>query len=115
VCTRELCTFRDSLARLNELKAQVVGISVTTHSLIRDSLKRISNFRLLSDCNREVTRLYDVELKDFAGLKGYSVAKPSVFISDKNGVLRYRWVSEDPGKEPNYEEVKNLLKNPDQN
>ena len=28
VCTREMCTFRDSLAKLNTLKAQVVGVSV---------------------------------------------------------------------------------------
>ena len=30
VCTKELCTFRDSLARLNAAKAQVYGISVDT-------------------------------------------------------------------------------------
>ena len=28
VCTKEMCTFRDSLAKLNAMKAQVVGISV---------------------------------------------------------------------------------------
>ena len=28
VYTKEMCTFRDSMARLNELKTQVVGISV---------------------------------------------------------------------------------------
>ena len=28
VCTKEMCTFRDSMARLNNLRAQVVGISV---------------------------------------------------------------------------------------
>jgi peroxiredoxin len=30
VCTKELCTFRDSLAQLNQSKAQVYGISVDT-------------------------------------------------------------------------------------
>jgi len=30
VCTKELCTFRDSLARLNAANAQVYGISVDT-------------------------------------------------------------------------------------
>jgi glutaredoxin-dependent peroxiredoxin len=28
VCTKEMCAFRDSMARLIDLKAQVVGISV---------------------------------------------------------------------------------------
>ena len=28
VCTKELCTFRDSMAKFNDLKAQVLAISV---------------------------------------------------------------------------------------
>jgi peroxiredoxin len=64
---------------------------------------------LLSDYNRDAIRLYGIELRDFAGLKGYSVAKRSVFVIDKNGVVRYRWISEDPGVEPNYAEVERIL------
>jgi peroxiredoxin len=95
---------------LNELKAQVVGISVNDPFSNKGfAEKNLLTFPLLSDYNREVIRLYGIELKDFAGLKGYSVAKRSVFILDKNGVVRYRWVSEDPGIEPNYEEVKKVL------
>ncbi len=48
-------------------------------------------------------------MKDFAGLKGYSVAKRSVFVLDKNGVVRYKWVSEDPRIEPNYKEIEKAL------
>jgi peroxiredoxin len=66
-------------------------------------------FPLLSDYNREVIRLYGIELKDFAGLKGYSVAKRSVFVLDKDGIVRYKWVSEDPGIEPNYKEIEDAL------
>jgi len=28
VCTKEMCAFRDSMARLTDLKAQVIGVSV---------------------------------------------------------------------------------------
>jgi peroxiredoxin len=28
-----------------------------------------------------------------------------VFILDREGVLRYRWVSENPGVEPDYTEI----------
>jgi peroxiredoxin len=28
-CTKEMCAFRDSMARLIDLKAQVIGVSVT--------------------------------------------------------------------------------------
>jgi len=110
VCTKEMCAFRDSMTRLNELKAQVVGISVNDPFSNKGfAEKNMLTFPLLSDYNRDVIRLYGIELKDFAGLKGYNVAKRSVFILDRKGIVRYRWVSEDPGIEPNYEEVKKVL------
>ena len=110
VCTKEMCTFRDTMARLSELKAQVVGVSVNDPWSNKGFAERnLLAFPLLSDINREVIRLYDIELTDFAGLRGYSVAKRSVFILDKEGVVRYRWVSEDPGIEPNYKEIQETL------
>lgn len=110
VCTKEMCAFRDSLARLNELKAQVVGVSVNDPFSNKGFAERnLLDFPLLSDYSRDVIRLYDIELKDFAGLKGYSAAKRSVFVLDKNGIVRYRWVSEDPGIEPDYKEIEKTL------
>ena len=110
VCTKEMCVFRDSMARLNEVKAQVVGISVNDPYSNRGFAEQnMLNFPLLSDYNREVVKLYDIELKDFAGLKGYTAAKRSIFILDKNGIVRYKWVSEDPGVEPDYEEIEKAL------
>ena len=110
VCTKEMCAFRDSLAKFNKLKAHIVGISVNDpFSNKAFAEKNLLNFPLLSDYNREVIRLYDAELKDFAGLKGYSAAKRSVFILDRAGVIRYKWVSEDPGIEPNYQEIEAIL------
>jgi len=67
------------------------------------------NFPLLSDYNREVIKLYSIVLENFAGLNGYNVAKRSVFVLDKDGVVRYRWVSEDPGVEPNYKDIEEVL------
>src|SRR3990170_4367700 len=110
VCTKEMCTLKDSITRLNELKSQVVGISVNDPFSNKGfAEKNLLTFPLLSDYNREVIRLYGIELKNFAGLKGYSVAKRSVFILDKNGIIRYQWISDDPGIEPNYKEVENAL------
>ena len=63
------------------------------------------NFPLLCDYNREVVKMYGVFHEDFAGLKGYTAAKRSVFILDREGVIRYRWVSENPGVEPDYAEI----------
>ena len=50
-------------------------------------------------------RRYGVYHEDFAGLKGYTAAKRAVFIVDREGVIRYKWVSDDPLKEPNYDEI----------
>jgi len=62
-------------------------------------------FVVLSDYTRETIRRYDVFHEDFAGLKGYTVAKRSVFILDEKGRLQYKWISEDPSKEPDYTEI----------
>jgi peroxiredoxin len=48
-------------------------------------------------------------MPDFAGLKGYTTAKRSIFILDKNGVIRYVWITENPAIEPNYNEIENML------
>jgi peroxiredoxin len=110
VCTKEMCTFRDSMARLTNLKAQVVGIAVSDpFSNKAFAEKNMLPFPILSDYKREVIRTYGIELPDFAGLNGYSTAKRSVFILDKNGTVRYVWVTEDPRIEPNYSEIEAFL------
>lgn len=98
------------MAALNSLDAQVVGISVNDPWSNRAfaEANRLQ-FPLLSDYTRETVRKYDAYHEDFGGLKGYTAAKRSVFIIDGSGRLRYKWISEDPGKEPNYEEIKKTL------
>ena len=82
-CTKEMCEFRDSMARLTDLKAQVVGISINDpFSNKAFAEKNRLPFPVLSDYNREVVKRYGLELTDFAGLKGYTVAKRSIFILD---------------------------------
>jgi len=92
------------------IQGQVVGISVNdpfTNKAFAETNKL--QFPILSDYTRETVKKYDVFHNDFAGLKGYTAAKRSVFILDENGIVRYKWVSEDPGKEPNYEEIRQAL------
>jgi peroxiredoxin len=108
VCTKEMCTFRDSL---QNLPGNVVAVSVNdpfTNKAFAEanSLK----FPILSDYTRDTIKKLNIFHTDFAGLKGYTAAKRSVFILDQNGAVRYRWVSEDPTKEPNYDEIKSNLK-----
>ncbi len=109
-CTKEVCEFRDSMARLVDLNAQVIGVSVNDpFSNKAFAEKNRLPFPVLSDYNREVIKTYGVELFDFAGLKGYTVAKRSIFILDEEGFVRYIWISEDPSVEPNYQDIQKAL------
>jgi len=104
VCTNELCNFRDRMALLNKTQGKVVGISVDLpFSLKEFKEKNRLNFDLLSDFNKEVIKKYNVVLEDLKGLKG--LAKRAVFIIDKEGKVAWKWVSDDPLVEPDYDEV----------
>ena len=104
VCTKELCTFRDSLAELNKAKATVLGISVDTFFTLKAWKDAQGlNFPLLSDFNKDVIRSYGVFNEDMIGLKG--IAKRAVFVIDRNGVVRHREVLDDARNEPDYGKV----------
>jgi peroxiredoxin len=110
-CTKEMCTLRDSMQAFQSLGAQVVAVSVNdpfSNKGFSDVNKL--QFPILSDYTRETVKKYNVVQVDFAGLRGYNTAKRSVFILDANGVVRYKWVSDDPSKEPNYDEIQRKLK-----
>lgn len=109
-CTKEMCEFRDSMARLIDLNAQVIGISVNDPFSNKGfAEKNRLPFPILSDYKREVIKTYGLEMTNFAGLKGYTVAKRSIFILDPQGVVQYAWVSENPAVEPNYQEIQEAL------
>lgn len=103
-CTTELCTFRDSMARLNAANARVFGISVDTFFAL-NAFRAAQGFAfpLLSDFNKEVIRAYGCYNPDMIGLHG--IAKRSVFVIDAQGVVRHAEVLEDARNEPNYDAV----------
>lgn len=106
VCTREMCAIRDGMAKFNDLKAQVIGISVDmpfSQKAFAD--QHGLNFPLFSDFNREAVRAFGVEDPGFAGGLLPGVAMRSVFVLDANGVVRYKWVAPTQGTEPDYAEV----------
>ena len=104
VCTKELCTFRDAMARLNSAKAQVYGISVDTFFTLKAFQDAQGyNFPLLSDFNKQAIRDFGVFNEDMIGLKG--IAKRAVFVIDKDGVVRHKEVLDDARNEPDYDKV----------
>jgi peroxiredoxin len=108
VCTKEMCTFRDSAAELNGVSAQVLGVSVDTFFALK-AWGNANNlgFPLLSDFNKDVIEKYGVVNPDMIGLKG--IAKRSVFVIDKSGTVRHAEVLDDARNEPDYGKVKQVL------
>ena len=106
VCDKELCAFRDSMDALNKADAVVLGISVDSPWANAEFARKYNlEFELLSDLNREVVHAYDASFVGLGGIDGYVSANRVVIIVDSAGVVRYRWVAENPGVEPNYDEV----------
>ncbi|QLH02330.1 peroxiredoxin [Nitrosopumilus cobalaminigenes] len=111
VCEVELCTFRDSYEEMNKLGVQVVAISNDGPFANKAFAEKHNfNFPLLADYTSKTIRDYDVLMPDLLHIKDYNAAKRSVFIINEDGKIGYKWVSEDPLKEPNYDEIKNFLK-----
>lgn len=106
VCDREMCTFRDELVGAGSHRGNVLGISVDsvfTLKIFRETYDL--GFPLLSDFNKKVTRAFDVLQDPWVEFGYRGVAKRSVFVVDRKGVLRYRWITEDPGQEPPYDQI----------
>ncbi|MCA9491272.1 MAG: peroxiredoxin [Myxococcales bacterium] len=110
VCEKELCTFRDAMAALNELDARVLAISVDApFSNAAFAQRNALEFPVLSDYARTAVEAYGVAHHDFAGMPGYTAAKRSVFVVGPDGDVTWEWVAPNPGVEPDYDAVKAAL------
>lgn len=109
VCTGELCTMQDDLGAYEQLKAQVLAISVDSfYSLAQYRSINGYSFPLLSDFNKETSRSYGALHEHLTvDLKG--VSKRAVFVIDKNGTLLHKEILEVPSQLPNFEKVKEVL------
>ena len=105
VCTSEMTTFQEDLDAFEEVGATVYGISVDSPFSLNEFREQEGiEYGLISDTNKEVIDAYDVRM-DFDGIGYYGVAKRAVFVLDDDGTVTYAWESDDPGVEPDYEEV----------
>ena len=111
VCQKEMCTFRDALNDFTSANTAVLGVSVDSPFANKEfAAKNGLTFPLLSDITRDVIKQYDVVFNDLAGVKGFTVAKRAVFVIDRQGMIRYKWVAPEPKVEPNYAEVTAVVK-----
>jgi glutaredoxin-dependent peroxiredoxin len=108
VCTKEVCTFRDSLAQLNAANAVVFGISVDHPATLKEFARQQQlNYPLLSDFNKEAIERYGVSNVDRNGLRG--IARRAVFVIDADGIVRHKEITAHPGLEPDYGRIHGVV------
>lgn len=108
VCTEEMCEFRDVMNEFSSVDAQVLGVSVDSRFALKAFAEQNKiEYPLLSDFNKQVSKEYGVQYENFLGLMG--VAKRSVFVIDRDGTIRYRWVTEDAKVKPEVAEIRKAL------
>jgi thioredoxin-dependent peroxiredoxin len=86
VCTRQFCSYRDNGERLDQLGADVLGISpqsIESHERFTEE-KRL-NVPLLADEDKQVARAY--------GVLTAGMVRRAVFVIDEQGIVRQRKVS----------------------
>ena len=111
VCEVELCTFRDKWNEISELGAQVIAISNDGPFANKAFAEKNNyNFPVLGDYESKTIRDYDVLLPDLLHVKNYNAAKRSVFILDNEHKVIWKWIVDDPLKDPNYDEIMQVLK-----
>ena len=113
VCTKEMCEISAGLNQYASLNAEVWGIS-GDNPFAQEvwAQKEKITVPLLSDYEHKVARAYGVAYDSFLpqinlGMGG--VAKRSAFVVDKQGIVRYAEVNDDPSKLPNFEAVRAAL------
>ncbi|HEX8499414.1 MAG TPA: peroxiredoxin [Pyrinomonadaceae bacterium] len=100
-CTTEVCTLRDTFAELSKLNATVLGISgdyVFSHHEWAKFHKL--QFPLLSDHDHRVAKAYDSYMEQ------YGFNKRTVYLIDKEGVVRYANLAFKAGDKKDYDALR---------
>jgi peroxiredoxin Q/BCP len=86
VCTKQFCSYRDQSEKLDQIGADVLGISpqsVESHE--RFTQEKSLNVPLLADEDKSVAKAYGV-------LAGPMVRR-AIFVIDEQGIIRHRKVT----------------------
>ncbi len=110
VCTKEMCTIRDTMNVYDSLNAEIIGISPDYPAALSVWGKHNDlTMTLASDFNHEAVNAYDIEFPGWGGGM-IGVPKRSAFVLDKEGIIRYIHICPTPGDLPPFEEIQEVLK-----
>jgi peroxiredoxin len=112
ICNKQLASLSEDYQKFRELGANIVAVSSEEVEKGMELLKKIGPpFTLLSDPDFKAIDCYGVREQNrdmLAKMKSY--AKPSVFIIDAQGTIRYKYVGKNAGDRPRNEELLQKLK-----
>ncbi len=114
-CNKQLASLSEDYAKFKELNAKIVAVSGEEVEKGKELLKKIGPpFTLLSDSDFEAIDRYGVReqkrdmLAKMKRVKSY--AKPSVFIIDERGIIRWKYVGKNAQDRPKNEELLQRLR-----
>jgi thioredoxin-dependent peroxiredoxin len=89
-CTKEACSFRDNLDRLDDLDTIVIGVSSDGADSHQQFIEKNNlNFTLICDENNELARKFDVlQEKEVDGKKTIAVQR-TTFVVDAEGIIHW--------------------------
>jgi peroxiredoxin Q/BCP len=100
-CTTEVCTLRDTFAELAKLNAAVLAISGDYVFSHQEWAKHHNlQFPLLSDHDHRVAKMYD------SYMEGVGFNKRTVYLIDKDGVIRYSNLAFKAGDKKDYDALR---------
>ena len=100
-CTTEVCTLRDTFAELSKLNATVLAISGDYVFSHQEWAKHHNlQFPLLSDHDHTVAKMYD------SFMDGVGFNKRTVYLIDKDGVVRYVNLAFKAGDKKDYDALR---------
>jgi peroxiredoxin len=92
------------VTEMREHGAELVAVAVSAIYAQQAFARTLGvDFALLSDWGGATARSYGVQYDTWKGHAG--LAKRSVFVIDEEGVVRYRWVTDDAAIQPDLDEV----------
>jgi peroxiredoxin len=107
-CHEELCSIRDGFSEFTALDATVAAVSIDNPFVLGKWKEELGlPYPLLSDFNKTAGKAYGAFHEQLGPLRG--VNKRAAFVIDKEGVIRYTWVSDDPSILPDVSEIKDTL------
>ncbi|ELZ20572.1 alkyl hydroperoxide reductase/ thiol specific antioxidant/ Mal allergen [Halosimplex carlsbadense 2-9-1] len=104
-CTNEMVAFQERLGDFEDAGATIFGISADSpfsQGAFRE--EHGIEFDLLSDMDGDTIEAYGLTM-DIPDLGLYGNANRAVFVVDDEGTVVYDWVADDPGNEPDYDEL----------